>query len=592
MDKEINNLNSKMKEFKLKYVSVNNLISSSKNESEKYSEIAEKLKLQLESDKCSINELEKKLLTLEHRSKDPEKVYISSLSQSFPKISADALKVFSDLNFEFKKESKILLEKRTINHKDITKKENNVNSLNQTKSQLLIEYDQITADYKSYQNIFDAQTNSLRSGRFELENINTAVNQLNLKISEAKNKIRASNNELKSINEQLSNAHGFNIENSSKKSRSIVIQSLKQAFSTIHGRVYEFCEPRNSKYNLAVTRILGQHLNSIIVDTFDSTRDAISFLKTERINQECFLPIDTIKPYVINPSVKRFSELNKVPFLIDVLKYDQKFHNIYSHLCKDTLICKNSEEARNFAYERVSESGEKLFFKTVSYDGIVFKKSGFITGGMSDLKTKAKVWDEAQINNLMEKQASLNLDIRKNLVILRQEKELSDYLAKSKYLESRNENLENSLKSISSSIENTKENLSIVGDKIKTIDCQINDSKTDIRSLFEYDDRIKNDLFTAFSEIFQNFCSHQDINCESLYEIVYEKSKRTFDIVEKQIEQEKSELSSQIRLLKSKNTQQKIDSIGVTKKNIELSIDKNIEIIQNLEKVLNMISLS
>lgn len=47
------------------------------------------------------------------------------------------------------------------------------------------------------------------------------------------------------------------------------------------------------------------------------------------------------------------------------------------------------EEAQTVAYGRRNQR-----YKTVSLDGTLFRKTGEITGGMSELKKKAKRWDE------------------------------------------------------------------------------------------------------------------------------------------------------------------------------------------------------
>ena len=51
------------------------------------------------------------------------------------------------------------------------------------------------------------------------------------------------------------------------------------------------------------------------------------------------------------------------------------------------------EEAQTVAYGRRNQR-----YKTVSLDGTLYRKTGEITGGMSELKKKAKRWDEKVCN--------------------------------------------------------------------------------------------------------------------------------------------------------------------------------------------------
>lgn len=43
----------------------------------------------------------------------------------------------------------------------------------------------------------------------------------------------------------------------------------------------------------------------------------------------------------------------------------------------------------------------------MSFDGTLFLKSGVISGGSSDLRFKARCWDEKELNKMKEKRDSL-----------------------------------------------------------------------------------------------------------------------------------------------------------------------------------------
>lgn len=50
--------------------------------------------------------------------------------------------------------------------------------------------------------------------------------------------------------------------------------------------------------------------------------------------------------------------------------------------------------------------------QTVSLDGTLFSKSGVISGGSSDLRTKARRWDEAAMVQLKERKEKLTAELR------------------------------------------------------------------------------------------------------------------------------------------------------------------------------------
>lgn len=52
------------------------------------------------------------------------------------------------------------------------------------------------------------------------------------------------------------------------------------------------------------------------------------------------------------------------------------------------------------------------FLKTVALDGTLFAKSGVISGGSSDLRTKARCWDEKDMTRLKERKDRLTAELR------------------------------------------------------------------------------------------------------------------------------------------------------------------------------------
>lgn len=53
-----------------------------------------------------------------------------------------------------------------------------------------------------------------------------------------------------------------------------------------------------------------------------------------------------------------------------------------------------------------------LSLQTVALDGTLFQKSGVISGGASDLKAKARRWDEKAVDKLKEKKEKLTDELK------------------------------------------------------------------------------------------------------------------------------------------------------------------------------------
>lgn len=63
-------------------------------------------------------------------------------------------------------------------------------------------------------------------------------------------------------------------------------------FLSQYGRLSDLCSPIHKKYQLAITKVFGRHMNAIVVSSEKVARDCITFIKEERSEPETFLPID------------------------------------------------------------------------------------------------------------------------------------------------------------------------------------------------------------------------------------------------------------------------------------------------------------
>ena len=78
-----------------------------------------------------------------------------------------------------------------------------------------------------------------------------------------------------------------------------------------------------------------------------------------------------------------------------------------------------------------------ILLQSVSLDGTLFQKSGVISGGASDLKAKARRWDEKQLNQLKTKKEKLTDELKEQMKQKRKESELNTIRSQIKGLETR-----------------------------------------------------------------------------------------------------------------------------------------------------------
>ena len=76
---------------------------------------------------------------------------------------------------------------------------------------------------------------------------------------------------------------------------------------------------------------------------------------------------------------------------------------------KNALLCSSLSSLCTFLKGKIL-----LILQTVALDGTLFLKSGVISGGSSDLKYKARCWDEKELKNLRDRRTQLMQELKVN----------------------------------------------------------------------------------------------------------------------------------------------------------------------------------
>lgn len=88
------------------------------------------------------------------------------------------------------------------------------------------------------------------------------------------------NKELVAVVRQLSEASGDSAEGERNQRRTEALEGLKKNFpESVYGRLVDLCQPSHKRFNIATTKILQKHMNSIVCDTEETAAKAIVYLK-------------------------------------------------------------------------------------------------------------------------------------------------------------------------------------------------------------------------------------------------------------------------------------------------------------------------
>uniref|UniRef100_F6RQW6 Structural maintenance of chromosomes 1B n=1 Tax=Callithrix jacchus TaxID=9483 RepID=F6RQW6_CALJA len=392
-------------------------------------------------------------------------------------------------------------------------------------------------------------------------------------IEKTKSRMSEVNEELNLIRSELQNAGIDNHEGKRQQKRAEVLEHLKRLYpDSVFGRLLDLCHPIHKKYQLAVTKLFGQYIIAIVVASEKVAKDCIRFLKEERAEPETFLALDYLD---IKPINERLRELKGCKMVIDVIKTQfPQLKKVIQFVCGNGLVCETVEEARHIAF------GGPERRKTVALDGTLFLKSGVISGGSSDLKYKARCWDEKELKNLRDRRSQRIQELKDLMKTLRKETDLKQIQTliqgtqtRLKYSQSELETIKKKhlvafyreQSQLQSELLNTESQCIMLHEGIK-------ERQRRIKEFQEKIDKVEDDIF-------QHFC--EEIGVENIREFENKHVKQQQEIDQKRLEFEKQKTRLNIQLEYSRNQlKKKLNKINSLKETIQ----KGREDIDHLKK--------
>ncbi|KAM7056582.1 structural maintenance of chromosomes protein 1B [Acridotheres tristis] len=230
------------------------------------------------------------------------------------------------------------------------------------------------------------------------------------------------NRDLNKIVDELQNAKIDYHEGRREQMRAEILENLKRLYpDSVFGRLLDLCHPIHKKYQLAVTKVFSKYMTAIVVATEKTARDCIQFLKQERAEPETFLALDYLD---VKPINEKLREIRGAKMMVDVVQTQfAPLKKVIQFVSGNALICETVKEAKHIAFDG------PVRLKTVALDGTLFLKSGVISGGSSDLRFKARCWDEKEISKMKERRDSLINELKDLMKIRRKEADLKQLRA-------------------------------------------------------------------------------------------------------------------------------------------------------------------
>ncbi|CAM4444402.1 unnamed protein product [Lepidochelys olivacea] len=348
------------------------------------------------------------------------------------------------------------------------------------------------------------------------------------------------NEELNKIVGELQNARIDYHEGRRQQKRAEMLESLKRLYpDSVFGRLLDLCHPIHKKYQLAVTKVFGKYMSAIVVATEKIARDCIRFLKEERAEPETFLALDYLD---IKPINEKLREIKGSKMMIDVVQTPfTPLKKVIQFVCGNGLVCETVKEARQIAFDG------PVRLKTVSLDGTLFLKSGVISGGSSDLKFKARYWDEKEMKEMKERRDRLIDELKELMKIKRKETDLKQLQAQCQGTQTRlkysQSELENIKKKHLANFYKEKSKLESELVNIKSQYAMLNEGLLQRAEKIEEFQKKMNEVEDA---VFQDFCEEIGVENIRVFEQEHVKQQEETDRKRLEFENQKTRLSIQL----------------------------------------------
>uniref|UniRef100_T1IVB8 Structural maintenance of chromosomes protein n=1 Tax=Strigamia maritima TaxID=126957 RepID=T1IVB8_STRMM len=465
---------------------------------------------------------------------------------------------------------------------------------------LLQDLDSVTRVQKSDQDKYDNESrhqtemeNKIRQKEHELEEARKRVEKLSEYIQKgeqqlqeqkqmehlltdevrrAKTRVNEISQQLEGIYSDLGDAKVEKHDDSRRRKKKENVETFKRLFSGVLGRLVDMCQPIHKRYNIAITKVLGKNMEAIVVDTERTARQCIQYLKEQMMEAETFLPLDYIDAKPLKERLRNIKEPKNVKLLFDILRFEPaSIKRAVLFATNNALVCETAEDAQVVAYSL----GDSRRYDAVSLDGTYYQKSGFISGGSTDLEKRARRWDEKELNSMKCKKDKYQDELKESMKTMRKESELTTLQSQIRGIETRlkysqtdKDNTETKqIAGLETELMRLRREITQFQPKIIEIENRMRKREHSIHNL-------KEEMNSVEDREFSDFCKSIGVANIRQYEEKELRAQQERAKKRLEFENQQHRLSNQLDYEKSKNTGENVDKWKKEVENDEAELEK------------------
>merc|ERR1712073_107189 len=349
----------------------------------------------------------------------------------------------------------------------------------------------------------DKLNDHIRASETQLDEQKKLLSDLDGDVGSSKSRIDELTASLEEVTSELGDARVDKHEDNRRKKKQEIVENFKRLFPGVYDRLINMSNPIHKKYNVAITKQLGRYMEAIVVDTEQTARQCIQYLKDQMLEPDTFLPLDYIQAKPLKERLRNISNPKGVKLLYDVLQYEPAdIKRAVLFVTNNSLVCETPEDAMKVAYEM--EDGQR--YDAVALDGTFYQKSGIISGGSVDLARKAKRWDDKQVSTLKSRKEKLAEELRQAMKNSRKESEIQTIQSQVNGLETRLKYSLTDRDTTSKKISNLSKELDKMRTSLESFEPTIQEIETSMKKRDKVIENTKEKMNTVEDRIFSDFC--------------------------------------------------------------------------------------
>lgn len=335
----------------------------------------------------------------------------------------------------------------------------------------------------------------------KIKNVSSELKDSNENYSISKNKLEEVNSEINTLNEAITEIKS-NI--SSKKAQLEFLESLTAEDDTTQLllKSKEWEKPSETtlleelisteeKYSRAISSVLGDYRNLIVVDTVKQAESAFDFLKNKNLSKRAIICKELIPRNIADKS-----NIN-IKLITDVIETDENIKNLILTLFGHVAIAETKEEA----YKVIKGTSNSA----VTLDGFFINSNGILRGGGTTKSETANLGKQKRIKDITKQLKELEAELDKMQSVREvqnaKKNELNPdrILSEVKKLENEVKQLENTNLQCTMKIDTLKNNIEMYQKNIETSEVELSDLQKENKELHSNIEERKDTLKNAES---------------------------------------------------------------------------------------------